>query len=86
MSAQPVETLFGSNDAEAKFSELLERAESGNEITITRDGTPVAKLVPVKRRVTAEQRGAAIEKWIAASRKISLGNLKFRDLINEGRP
>lgn len=43
-------------EAKAKFSELVERAEHGEEIIIARAGKPVAKLVPVeeihgKRRI-----------------------------------
>jgi prevent-host-death family protein len=34
-------------DAKARLSELVERAESGDQICITRRGKPVAKLVSV---------------------------------------
>ncbi|MBY0336638.1 MAG: type II toxin-antitoxin system prevent-host-death family antitoxin [Acetobacteraceae bacterium] len=34
--------------AKAKLSELLDRVEAGEEVTITRRGKPVAKLVPVE--------------------------------------
>ncbi len=76
----------GAYDAKTRFSELLEKVESGEEITITRHGTPVAKLVPVKKKATPEERRAAIERIKKMSRGLSLGGLKIRDLINEGRP
>ena len=34
------------------MSKLLEKVEAGEEITITKHGVPVAKLVPVKREVS----------------------------------
>jgi prevent-host-death family protein len=34
-------------DAIKQFARLLDAAESGEEVTITRDGKPVARIVPV---------------------------------------
>lgn len=34
-------------EAQAHLSRLLQRVEAGEEITIVRDGTPVARLVPL---------------------------------------
>jgi prevent-host-death family protein len=34
------------HEAKAKFSEMIRRAEQGEEIIITSHGTPVAKIVP----------------------------------------
>jgi prevent-host-death family protein len=36
-------------EAKNHFLELLERAEAGEDVVITRDGKPVAKLVPVRQ-------------------------------------
>jgi prevent-host-death family protein len=36
-------------DAEKQFDILLDRAERGEEITITRDGKPTAKLIPATK-------------------------------------
>jgi prevent-host-death family protein len=38
----------GMHEAKTKLSQLVERAHSGEDVTITRNGTPVARLVPVK--------------------------------------
>ena len=35
------------HEAKTKLSQLVERAESGEDIVIARNGTPVARLVPV---------------------------------------
>lgn len=78
--------VIGAYDAKAHFSELLDRVVKGEELTITRHGTPVAKLVPLQRAASAEQRRASIRLWREMSRGLTLGGLKIRDLINEGRP
>ncbi|HQU42228.1 MAG TPA: type II toxin-antitoxin system Phd/YefM family antitoxin [Pirellulales bacterium] len=75
----------GAYEAKTHFSELLEKVASGEEITITKHGTPVARLVPVTKKATVEERRAAIARWIETSKGLSLGGLKIRDLINEGR-
>lgn len=35
------------HEAKTKLSQLVERAESGEDVVITRRGTPVVRLVPV---------------------------------------
>ncbi len=37
----------GMHEAKTKLSQLVERARAGEEIVIARNGTPVARLVPV---------------------------------------
>jgi prevent-host-death family protein len=39
----------GMHEAKTKLSQLVERAESGEEIVIARNGTPVVRLVPIGR-------------------------------------
>jgi prevent-host-death family protein len=36
---------IGYNEADGKLSELLDRVETGEVITITRNGHPIAKLI-----------------------------------------
>jgi prevent-host-death family protein len=49
----------GMHEAKTKLSQLVERAESGEEIVIARNGTPVVRLVPVARTSSlATVRGA----------------------------
>ncbi len=75
----------GAYEAKTRFSELLERVEAGGEITVTRHGTPVAKLVPIKKELSAEQRAEAIRRIQKLSAGLSLGGLRIKDLIEEGR-
>lgn len=80
-----LENTIGDADAKTHFAELLARVEAGQEVTITKHGSPVARIVPVKRRYTIEERREAIARIEKLSEGLSLGGLKIRDLINEGR-
>jgi prevent-host-death family protein len=51
--------LFGMHEAKTKLSQLVERAEAGEDIVISRHGVPVARLVPVASAASlADVRGA----------------------------
>lgn len=83
-------TLRGNNtvgayEAKTHLSELLEKVEAGEEITITKHGVPVAKLVPVKKEASLEERVAAITRIQKLARGLSLRGLRVKDLIGEGR-
>jgi prevent-host-death family protein len=39
----------GMHEAKTKLSQLVQRAEAGEDIVIARNGKPVAKLVPVPK-------------------------------------
>ncbi|MFN7552755.1 MAG: type II toxin-antitoxin system Phd/YefM family antitoxin [Pseudomonadota bacterium] len=76
----------GAFEAKTKLSELLDMVERGEEVTITRHGEPVAKLVPV--RGDAERaRVEALIKEIKETRKgLTLGGgISIKELIEEGR-
>jgi prevent-host-death family protein len=75
----------GAYQAKTHLSELLEKVEAGEEIVITRHGLAVAKLVPVKKEITAEERATAIARIERLGASLSLGGLKVKDLIAEGR-
>ncbi len=47
-------------DLRNRGGEIVDRAAAGEPITITRDGRPVAELVPVKPRLSTAQ---IIERW-----------------------
>ncbi|MFZ0089443.1 MAG: type II toxin-antitoxin system prevent-host-death family antitoxin [Solirubrobacteraceae bacterium] len=52
-------TQFGMHEAKTKLSQLVERAESGEDIVIARNGNPVARLVTVRASASlAMVRGA----------------------------
>jgi len=78
-------STVGAYEAKTQLSELLEKVEAGEEITITKHGAPVAKLVPVKKEVRPEERVAAIDRIQKLATGLSLGGLKVKELIREGR-
>jgi prevent-host-death family protein len=49
MSAEAMH--YNMHDAKTHLSRIIERVEHGEEIIIDRAGTPVAKVVPLVRRV-----------------------------------
>jgi prevent-host-death family protein len=73
-------------EAKNRLSELIDRVLVGEVIEITRHGKVVARLTPPEDEA-ARQRSArdAIARLQEASRGVSLGRLKSRDLIREGR-
>lgn len=75
----------GAYEAKTHFSELLEKVSAGEEFTITKHGTPIARLVPVIKKSTPADRREAIDRIRALSKGLSLRGLKIRDLISEGR-
>ena len=42
--------VFSVTEAKAQFSKLVRRVAAGEEITITKQGVPVARLVPVEAK------------------------------------
>lgn len=45
-----VMTSFNVHDAKTNFSKLLDQVMEGEEVVITRNGVPVAELVPAQKR------------------------------------
>ncbi len=60
-------------DAKAQLTELVRRAEAGDEIILTRHGHPAVKLVPVGARPDRAARRAALEEWRAAGASANPG-------------
>ena len=53
-------------DAKSGFSDLLRRAESGEEVIVTRNGEPVARIGPIRSRVGGFLHGEIVvhdESW-----------------------
>jgi len=83
-----VTTQIAASEAKAKFSELLDRVQSGESFSITLHGQEAAKLVPAKRPSREEIQDVIAQ--MKASRRMlnppGKEKLKIKDLINEGRP
>ena len=80
---------IGILEARNNFSALVERAENGEDVVITRHGKPVAKLVAAEpeddetRRKRAREAIEAI--WEMRKQVKPLGDITIKELIEEGR-
>ena len=71
-------------DAKNRLSELIARVEAGEEFVITRRGKVVARLAAPSSE-PAQRAHDAIAGLRASRTGVSLGRLKSRDLIADGR-
>ena len=76
---------IGAFEAKNRLGSLLDAAEHGEEITITRRGRAVARLVPAQQGVDREKARAAAARIIARSRGVTLGGISLKELVGEGR-
>lgn len=70
-------------DAKARLSEIIDRVERGEEITITRHGHPVARVVPMPKH-DPDRAKHAIDAWLKGPRP-TLGDIDWKELRDEGR-
>lgn len=80
---------IGSFEAKTHFADLLQRAESGEEITITRRGKPVARLVPVQHGHDTAAARAAVDRIRTLAQTMNLGPFdwdEWKRYRDEGRP
>ena len=74
----------GAYEAKTHLARLLDEVVKGDTITITKNGVPVAMLVPAR-----DARHRPTQEAITALREFrrgkTLGGLKVRQLIEEGR-
>jgi prevent-host-death family protein len=75
----------GAYEAKTHLSGLLDQVEQGEEITITRHGRPIAKLVPAAMRPNPETVRQAIDDIRALSRGKHATREEILEWINEGR-
>jgi prevent-host-death family protein len=75
----------GSQDASQHFSAWLTRVEQGEELVITKDGSPVARLVPAIAARPPIDRQAAIVEMREIAQRNHLNGLRVKDLAAEGR-
>jgi prevent-host-death family protein len=53
-------TTVTAADAKAGLSDLLRRAEAGEEIIVTRNGEPVARIAPLRNRTGGFMHGEIV--------------------------
>lgn len=70
---------IGAFEAKNKLGQLLDLAESGEEVIITRHGKEVARLVPPKRAVSREEARRAIHRMRQRAEKRKLGRFDWAE-------
>lgn len=66
MAADPGSGQFNIHDAKTNLSRIIDRVEHGEEIIISRAGTPVAKVVPIAPRARRTKRGSLADRLVLA--------------------
>ena len=82
-------TTVGAFDAKTHFSQLLQRVERGEEITITRRGKVVARLVPATTRPNRDAALATFRRLRERARRSGIGSFdwtEWRTYRDQGRP
>jgi len=64
---------IGAFEAKNTFSALLDRVERGEEVLITRDGKPVARLIPNRLAPDPEQAREASERIRERAKEVRAG-------------
>jgi prevent-host-death family protein len=80
---------IGAFEAKNKFGQLLDLVEQGEEITITRHGKEVARLVPARTMRSRDQARAALQRMRARAEQRKLGRFNWNEwkaYRDEGRP
>jgi prevent-host-death family protein len=81
--------VVGAFEAKNKLGQLLDLAEQGEEVTITRHGKAVARIVPAKRDVRRGEPHAAIRRLRERAEALKFGRFdwnEWKTYRNEGRP
>jgi len=82
---RPVTRTVGAFEAKTHLAALLDAVVAGEQITITRHGRPVARLVPPDDNARPDV-ACTIERLQAFSAGQTLGDLSWRELRDQGRP
>jgi prevent-host-death family protein len=78
-----METI-GAYEVKTHLARLLRRVAAGESFEITRNGVPVAKLVPIDEKPKRDV-SQVIEEILEFRKTHRLDGLSIKDLINEGR-
>ena len=79
----------GAFEAKNKFGQLLDLVEKGEEVTITRHGKQVARLVPARPAASRAEVRAALVRIRARAEQLELGRFdwsEWKAYRDEGRP
>jgi prevent-host-death family protein len=78
--------LINVTDAKAHLLDLVRRVEAGEEVVLTRHGTPVVRLTPIKRQLDADRRRAVLDKYIGSVKNSEIGDAaRSHDFLYDDR-
>ena len=75
---------IGTFDAKTHLSQLLEEVQNGNEITITKRGKPIARLIPFRKEKKYESIKEILEAFDTIRESVK-GKVNIKTYIAEGR-
>ena len=76
---------IGAFEAKNRLGTLLDWVENGEEVIITRRGKAIARLVPNVADVDRAAATRAVANIVARRVGVTLGGLRIKDLVAEGR-
>ena len=71
-------------EAKAHFSDLIQRVQDGEQITICKHNTPIAKIIPITQRSKVKT-DDIVEKFAEFNKGKTLAPYTIKELITEGR-
>lgn len=77
---------IGAFEAKNRLGHLLDLAEKGEEIIITRHGKQVARLLPIVKPFDREAARQAVEEIKKMRKGMRVSAAEIREFIDEGRP
>ena len=84
--------IVSARDANHHFAQLLRQVEAGKEFVVTRNGKPVARIIPEPatdgaRRLTIAQENAleASLAWLRRGWPLGIGRIDRDDLYDDAR-
>ena len=77
-------TTVGAYNAKTHLAKLLDKVQAGEQVTITRHGRPVARMVPA-HPTKVEPTSAVIGALRAFRKGRKLGRLSMKKMIEKGR-
>ena len=78
---------IGAFEAKTHFSQIIEKAEQGEDFIVTKRGKPVAKIIPFKQEAEMTFKEAVEQlKEFRKHYRGKPGDFNIRKAIEEGRP
>lgn len=75
----------GIYEAKSRLSQLVELAEGGEEVTITKHGKAVAKIVPARARRAESGQAQVIREILEFGKTVRAKPFNLRKAIEQGR-